>query len=160
MDQKRIDEMLKTQATENEQMVFQALQNQRKGALSELEKRANNLLETTSKLTKPELESERGAVVLANSLRELITAINSTQLALDAHDKFLDMVIQDLGASIQQAHGNMNGLLQVSMKVETMMKAAMDKGLLEEKDLEKAYKEVSEQAQEALQSVRDSVKNP
>lgn len=148
----------KTKTLEQEQMIFNALQNQRKGALSELEKKANSLLEETSKLTKPELESERGASVLANTLRELITAINSTQLVLDAHDKFVDMIVQDLGAAVQQTQGNMNGMLQISMKLETIVKAIMDKGLVTEEELGKAYKEVSSQAQAALSNIRDQVK--
>jgi hypothetical protein len=139
---------------EQAQMVFKALQQQRKGALLELEKRAEKLLDGTDKLTKPELEGEEGAKILANILREVVSAINSAHIALDTHDKLLDMLIQDLGKVVDQAQAATNGLLHVSVMSEVMMQVLLSKDIFTEEDLKEAHKKVSAATRDTINRAR------
>lgn len=158
MDQKRVEEMMKGAENQMEkgQIVLQALQNQRKGALKELERKANNLLNDASQLTKPNLEGEESGKILANTLREIVTSVNSVQLTLDAHDKLIDMLINDLGGMLDQLNGTTNGLIQTSMMVEVMLKTLMDKGIFTEDELKEAHKVVAQKTRDMVNATQEA----
>lgn len=160
MDQNRVDEMMKEAQSQMEksQMVLQALHNQRKGALAELEKKANNLLNDTSNLTKPNLDGEDSSKILANTLRELIASINSTQLVLDSHDKLVDMIINDLGGALDQINGTGNGLLQTSMMAETLVQTLLSKGVVTEDELKETHKTVAAKTREMVNTASQEAK--
>ena len=156
MDQKRIDEIMQSAQKEMEQaqIVFDALQKQRHGALHELEKKTQKLLENTGKLTKPKLEGEEGPKILANTLRELVTAVNSTHLVLEAHDKFIDMLVQDVKGAIDQVQGQ--AMLHMSVMSEVMMQTLLSKNVFTEEELKETHKEVAAATQQRLNQARQA----
>jgi hypothetical protein len=152
MDAKRIDQMMNSaqKQADSTKIVLDTLQQQRKGSLAALESVVDRLVKDTDKLTKPSLESENSGAILANTLRELIKCLSSTQLALDSHDKLMDMLINDLTSTITQLNGTTQGLLHTSMMAQTMLSTMIKKGVVTEDELKETHTEVAAMARESF----------
>jgi hypothetical protein len=130
------------------------LEQQRKGAVASLDKKVNSLLDSVDKLTRPTLEGEDAPAVLANTLREIIQSLNSVHFALEAHDKLIDMIIQDLIGTVEQVQGSAQGLLHTSMMSQVMLTTLMDKGLITEEELKATHTKVAALAKESMAKLR------
>jgi polyhydroxyalkanoate synthesis regulator phasin len=151
---------------EQRRMTFQALQQQREGALKELERKVSSLLESTSEFVAPVLRTDNrksddgvhAGHVLSNGLRGLVAAVNSAQLTLSAHDQFVDMIIEDLGACVQNIQMTQKNFMDLSITVKTLVDSLVSKDLLTMEEFAQLYKEIATQAREEMKELENSEK--
>lgn len=133
------------QQMQQAQQLINKLNQQKQTALTALEKRVDVLLEDTNKLTAPALAGEEGPRTLANTLRELISSTNSTLLILDSQNQFIDMLVNDLGATAEKLANATQGLMYTSMTSEVMLRTLLDKGVFSEEELKETQKKIMSQ---------------
>jgi alkylhydroperoxidase/carboxymuconolactone decarboxylase family protein YurZ len=143
---------------EQGKIALQTLNKQRKGAIDNLEKKTESILDKVKKFTKPHFKGEDGPATLANSLRELAQIANSTHLALESHDKLVDMIIGDLIGVVEQTQSLTTGLLQTSVMTEVMMRTCIDKELFTREELNESHKKVAAQTQEQMKDMKGNTK--
>ncbi len=135
---------------EGAQIILNTINQQRKGALEILERKAEQL-SANEDLNMEKLES----AVLVNFARELVQSVNSSFLTLEAHDKLIDLIIGDLSASVAQLQSLSGGLLQVGGTSEILVQALLDEKILTRESLEKAHKKISENVKEAVKEAEE-----
>lgn len=144
MNKQEMDRRIKEaeQQIQQAQDVLNKLNQQKQQALSALEKRVDSLLEDTKKLTAPSLAGEEGPRTTANVLRELISAANSTLLIVDSQNRLIDMLVNDLGATVEKLGSIGQGFMYTSMTSEVMLRTLLDKGVFSEEELKAAQQKI------------------
>ena len=147
MDKQELDRRMKEaeQQMQQAQQLIDKLNQQKQAALAALEKRVDSLLEDTDKITVPALAEEEGNKTVANTLRGLISSTNSTLLILDSQNQFIDMLVNDLGATAEKLAKATQGLMYTSMTSEVVLRTLLDKSIVSEEELKATQQKLMSQ---------------
>jgi len=142
-------------AMRDAQMVLEALNQQRKGAIEKLGERTQTLLDS-GKLNVEHLENAD----LVNALREIVQSVNSALLALSSHDKLIDLLIRDLTGTHSLASTMQEGVIQASFAVEAIAGVLLEKGVVTQEDLIAQETKVKERIAEMREAAEKQASQP
>jgi hypothetical protein len=128
---------------EDAQVVFNALNQQRKGSILKLEERVSSLMDGSiniDNLEKPQL---------VNVLREMAQSMNSALLALSSHDKLIDTLLNELVRVFSMAESGADGSMQAAFAIEVIGNLLLNKEVVSKEEIETEQKKTQDRIEKA-----------